>query len=284
MRTDRNIAWFGIIAVALFFSVQITGCSLIGLIVGFAVDQGVPKVRLLPPHAALQVSPGARVALYLKDSTSVSGSYLGVARTPMEAYAQRYRSWRDSSPAGVSFPALGDSITLTWRSGSAVATTTRSFEGFGYRQVLIGAAQGEGFEVVPLENLSAISGPGGRSIPVEHLVTLDISGDLPSATALRMLHFRDTSLTALDQVARVEIPTVRHGARNGFLFGLAIDALVVGIAAATYEPPSCELQPGGAYAAGVRPLEAPFDIRAGRVVTKTDWSANRTTRERRPRG
>jgi len=282
-RTGRRIAWLGIIAIALFFSVQISGCSLIGLVVGFAVDQGVPKgVRVIPPHQALEVSPGARVAFHLKDGTTVSGRYLGVARIPEEAYARRYRSWRDSLPPGESFPALGDSITLTLRSGEALAAT---FGGFGYRQVKLGSAAGVESGVVRFENLVAISGPAGRSIPAEHLVTLDISGDLPSATALRVLDVFDTSLTALDRVARVSIPTVRHGARNGFLIGFAIDAIVMAIAVATYEPPtsSCEPQGNpGVFATGVRPLEAPFDIWAGRVVLRTDSTTGRTTREDPP--
>ena len=278
MRTSRSIAWLGIIALSLFFSLQVSSCSLIGMLIGFSVDQGVPKVRVIPPNAALEVSPGAHVAFHLKDSTTVTGLYAGVTRVPEETYARRYSSWRDSLPPGRGFPALGDSITMTWQSGKELAARSRIFSGFGYRQVLVASALGERPDGVPFENLVAISGPAGASIPMEQLVTLDISGELPSATGLRVVNGRDTSLTALDRVARVEIRTARHGVRNGFLIGLAMDALIVAIAVATYEPPSCELQgTPSTYGTGVRPLDAPFDVRAGRIVPRTDSVAGGAT-------
>lgn len=282
MRIRRSFAWLGIIGIGLLFAVQVTGCSVIGLLVGFGIDQGVPKVRVVPAHGALQVSPGARVVLHLEDGTTVSGRYLGVARLPDEAYVQQYRRWHHSLPPGKGFPALGDSITLTWRSGKELATTARTFAGFGYRQLMVSSATGEGSVVVPFENLVAMSSLSGPSFPVEHLVTLDVSGELPSATALQVLAGTDTTLTGLDRVEQAEIPTVRHGARNGFLVGLVVDALVVVIAAATYEPPTCEIrlpppQPI-AFGSGVRSLEAPFDVWAGRLVTTADSAAGRTGR------
>ena len=109
---SRHLLHLWIALVALLSGLDLSGCSVIGLEVGAAIDNGARHYVSQEPRRAPAIPLGAQIILLLTDSTRVSGRLEGSRRMPDEAYAPRYSAWREALPDSERLPAFGEQITL----------------------------------------------------------------------------------------------------------------------------------------------------------------------------
>jgi hypothetical protein len=133
-------------------------------------------------------------------------------------------------PRGASFPEIGETVRL--RPGGKGA-----FRAF----------VAQGVELQSRRLGTVVAKPGawlerrdGSKLDMSEVYELAVAGDLPMATALRIETDRGDDTISVERVALIHAPTVRHAARNMFLAGLAVDAMILVIASQPQsEPTGC---------------------------------------------
>ena len=70
----------------------------------------------------------------------------------------------------------------------------------------------------------------GSRLDLLEVREIALAGDLPIATALRVKTDLGELRIAVDSVKMIDASTVRHAALNGFIVGLAADAIIVATA------------------------------------------------------
>jgi hypothetical protein len=79
MAMNRRRGWIAISGLSAWFSIQISGCSIMGLATGALIDANTPPFRPLVPSQVELVKPGAAVVVQLADGTAIRGVYRGVS-------------------------------------------------------------------------------------------------------------------------------------------------------------------------------------------------------------
>lgn len=240
MRTSSVLAR----AVAALLSVSLSGCTFFGWLIGRDADAKA-RPSVVPPLQAASVEKGKRVELTLRDGSLVAGLFDGLETVPPAVYRER---WKDSlqslAPATV-LPGLGAARirTKAGREGDVTLLGVRP----GELSVREGASSTP--LKVSLDSLASLSVPGGGAIQGATLSRLAQDGRLPFLDALVVTTKDGARRTVPLESVRSAIVNpngrVGHkGALTGALIGLAVDAILVGVAVhemnnTTYIDSSC---------------------------------------------
>lgn len=176
---------------------------------------------------------GAQVTLTLRDSTQAQGVFGGLVRLPDSLYAERYAAWQTGHD-GVSFPRMGERITLTGYYGKR---TEYLFYGFSYQpiwhsgelrpHVLVKRIEGGDMRDVELKTVTEIINSRGHAVPVNRLRAMFSEGKLPLASEVSIVGSRDSLLIATDRIAFITRPFKNQTHFIGAKTGVAIDGFIV---------------------------------------------------------
>lgn len=240
-----------ILPVLVFFAaaivvLQLNGCSLIGFGIGSAIDSRKSDTIFIPGWKVEAIKPGEQIRVILRDGKEVEGKYVGLNRVPPKEYAKRYADFRKQRQEELFLPALGDSITITMKSG---AQGQRILSGFDH-QYLATTLEGEtdtshAFAsyimsvrqmgdtttgIVLLKKVDKIVDSDGNVVKGEDLQRLAFEGGIPLLSAIAIEHLLTTTQVAMNEVHQIEVPKKGSAKWTGLAIGAAIDVFIIVVA------------------------------------------------------
>lgn len=202
-----------------------TGCSLIGLGIGAAVDSQ-NKDREIPGWELTEVEPGAPISLLLVDGSRISGRLGGVELIPPSDYASRYAEARRALGSQTPLPALGPGARLLGVQGGSGSGQLLGFTTRGVVFHLEGRADPIHY---PYEKVAELSDAEGVAIDGTALRSLVGAGRLPLSAQLILDVGGQSQRIPLDRVTQATVRAKHKGHAKlvGFLIGAAVDVVVV---------------------------------------------------------
>jgi hypothetical protein len=263
---------------ALVLSIHVSGCSVIGYLVGNELDKGrTVKLRPGEPVQVVRLDPGATVALQMADGSRIVGRYLGIEARPDPAYVERYAAWCDSAAPGFRPPRIGEPILIRAREKSFSSRDYRgAFAGFGPRAIHVVSRRGKA-ESVRMDETRELTDSTGTDIDQEHL--LAAADRVPVQVIVRLRLRKNATGDSLGTPARANnergvdlldgsVVGIELGGPSKvyrytfFAIGFVADALI--LAALSFDSASsssgsgCSYS-GGSYAVGVTPMRVAPD-------------------------
>lgn len=219
-------------------ALSLPGCTLIGLAIG-AHSDAAKRPQPVEPARLATVEKGQRLDLTLADGQVLHGKLLGLEPLPSDEYARRWAWARQRLGPEVPLPPLGAPVF-----GLDGSDLGQAFEGVDPGTVL---ASGPGRPGLVRLALAAVGGVGQGPERLDRAALLRLlhEGRLPARSQVVVSGpGREARRVAPDEVAQVSLVPARNGKRNGALAGLAVDALVVGLALSSLnEPPHIDSSP-----------------------------------------
>ena len=214
---------------AVVAALSLAGCTFIGWGLGAHADKGKP-----PQHKPVArgdvdtLKVGEAIEIQLWDGRRLSGKYLGLEWTRPEVYGPRYEAARKKLEPELQLPALGPGARVVVTEGG---TATGDLRGIG-----------PGFVRFLEAGLPEMSIKTHRIVTLADALGHRVSGDaidkllaerrLPTLTALRIeTAGANQVVDHVDVVGVSRLVTPSSGKKTGLLIGLAVDVVVVSIAA-----------------------------------------------------
>lgn len=216
--------------IAVFLSIQFSGCSLIGFGIGAAVDGGRPDEYIFSAAGVDSIKPGSSIEVLRKDSNIVSGEFVRVGFAPSEEYAMKYTQFTNSLPIGMNMPGLGDSILITKHGASGRKTLAGTLLGFDTGVLHVQFPGWNEPASVFVEAIDTIRDNNSTIMEGDVLRRLMSTGQVPFQSAIIVASEAGTQAILLDEVLRIRQP-VSHSARwSGLAIGAVADVvLIIGI-------------------------------------------------------
>lgn len=205
-------------------ALSLSGCTLIGLAIGAHADAG-KRPQPVEPARLFTAEKGQRLDLTLADGQVVHGKLLGLEPLPSDEYAQRWAWARQRLGPEAPLPSLGAPVY-----GLDGSDLGQAFEGVDPGTVLVSRPGQPGLVRLALGAVGGV-GQGPERLDRPALLRLLHEGRLPARSQVVLSGpGREARRVAPDEVARVSLVPARNGKLTGALAGLAVDALVVGLA------------------------------------------------------
>jgi hypothetical protein len=225
--------WKSLIATAIVAALLLlqSGCSVVGLGIGAAIDAHKPDSVIVQGYCLTTVEQGSPLKIDLSNGSTIIGTFNRGMPASAEWIDTLYMRARSSDPGCAVLPALGDTVEFTHRSGrvrgridSAVCRRLETECDFCYGLSPVDSSEAREF---CLSHLLAVRRPDG---------VLLRSGDIANAIAqsptfipysgIELITNAGTQQTPLDCIARVVAPYHKHGKWNGLLLGAVIDFVI----------------------------------------------------------
>ena len=222
LSTTRFGTWtaFGLGGAALLSS----GCTLVGLAVGTAVDarsqKRHPPVKVDGVQVA-RVAIGTSIAVVWESGERIEGKYAGVESAPRSPEYDASYVQAQARLSEVPLPTIGQRLVVSMQPGRAV---TGVFEGFEADSVLVHPDGQSVTRPYRLREATSLSPENRAALPSSRVQQLIAERRLPVLTRLVV----GTRRVPFDRVRTVEFRPRRHsGKRIGAALGLVVDAAVV---------------------------------------------------------
>lgn len=207
-------------------TILLNGCSIIGLGIGAAIDASNPDQVNMPVGNVKTVKPGTKIIIVLKDSTQISGKYIGIEHVTEEVYAERYSKSRYQLLEKVTLPALGDSLKITF------VTSVNPFEceflGFDYDVIWLRFAAATNPNAMHISKLISVTDSRGNALDLEATGELISESKIPLLSSIGVQGEAGRKNIAMENVHQIQ---AQVGGKNGALIccliGIAIDAYVL---------------------------------------------------------
>lgn len=211
------------------FSLAWTGCSVIGLGIGTAIDSNGEDERSVPGWEILTVDPGTIVTIFLRSGNVVRGSFRGIVQVPWSEYVIKYKNAQETQNKNGALPDLGTKISVTLRSGEKFMG---KFTGFDFDQEPSIATEGVWYGTNKVRFFETMLDSLENEIDVFFLRALLSDGKIPYRQAISIETGIKTRVP-FEDVSVVHVPAKKNAALTGFLIGAALDVVVLAIAANT---------------------------------------------------
>ena len=252
-------------------ALSLPGCTLIGLAVGAHADAG-KRPQPVEPARLATVEKGQRLDLTLADGQVLHGKLLGLAPLPSDEYARRWAWAREQLGPGVPLPPLGAPVF-----GLDGSDLGRAFEGVDPGAVL---ASRPGQPGLLRLDLAAVGGVGQAPERLDRAALLRLvhEGRLPARSQVVLSGpGQETRRIGAEYVAQASVVPAKNGKLTGALVGLAVDALVVGLAVTSLNEPwdfsDSTYCPPGEPCVSSCPLVYSFDGRAWQLDSEVFGAA-----------
>lgn len=267
-----------------FLAAHSVGCTILFPLVT-SQSRSTSRGEIVAAEDLFVLDPGVRLRVSDAEGAVAEGTFRGIARDSMDAYAVRYARLLKRSDRWP-LPQLGENVRFVRRSMMPrVEPRVGQFAGFDYRGVLIREDDGavKRFEMVKVDSLWREDGQGVSGF---QLASLDADHELPSRTMLvveQSAHDADgirrtqRMRVPWESAHRVESITRVPSTTQAMIAGLAFDTAILVIATrkpAKREPVGCDADlPYGwpfyssADLRHVHRAESDFDRLAGEFVT-----------------
>lgn len=212
--------------VGVILSIQIGGCTLIGLGMGASSSKNASTI---PGWHLEKVQVGNSIELLMADGAVHKGIFKGEQFEPMAKYAIRYADWYQRQEETTGIPLPDDSIMVVLTSGEE---RTNTFLGLDRNVLYLGKDRG-GYEAISLQNIKSVFNRANEACSGNKLFSLVNFSDIPvrSVPALALQGQKNNKSYLYfnpDDVEQVKIAGTKY-AGAGLLIGLAVDVLVVGM-------------------------------------------------------
>jgi hypothetical protein len=219
-----------VMALILGVAMLSSGCSVVGLGVGAAIDDARSKEEFSNSELS-KVKAGSNAIVILNDGTMVAGKFGGVEDKPEEEYLGEYDKFREENGPQVYLPGIGDTLRIISVDGYQ---GPHRFEGFDYARKNILAEELGSLEKreYPLRYLSEINNRYGESATGEELRFLLSHAEFPLKNRIRILGDAETRYIDAGDINSIEqhMSGKRHAKWIGLGIGLAIDITAIIVA------------------------------------------------------
>ncbi len=225
MKKLTVLAISAITGAAVLFSVS--GCSLIGLGIGAAVDRASPdNFEEITGWEIETINPGDNILIQKINGDLFTGKFVGLDQISLDKYSAKYSKCRDLHSGKFNLPLLGDTIIAVDTSGK---NWEIEFIGFDAGSLLFRKKNLSKPGRVTLTRISKIIVDGKYEISGSTLNTMTLGHEIPSYYSLILNGNVRRHIIPIDDIYSIEIRTSKHGARNGFMVGAAIDIIVIAL-------------------------------------------------------
>lgn len=217
------------------------GCTILGALAG-TVKSPTRETRPVAPWDLVEIQPGARLELTLRDGSLVLGTLQEVKRVDDTAYAARYAAAREAAGPAARFPALGPGARLRAAGFPDAPTPSWEIVGFVPGSVVLREGRRKPPTTVRLGAIEELADGSGQAFAGSALQELDTAGRLPSQRdlVLRVPSRKDeVRKVPPESVALARASDMKSHVGKGALIGALVDAAIIGgiaIAGAASEP------------------------------------------------
>ena len=218
------------------FVLIFTGCSMIGLFIGSKTKNKKMEVIQVPGWEISEIARDKMVNVVLKNADTIQGVYRRDELMPLDEYSALYHEKTEKLKLDFKLPKPGDTIVIKINQGNNFNQNLNSeaftFFGFDHNSIFI-----KGNNNIPQRYLySHVYAP---EINFGKINTLIKSGEIPIRTMLVLETTKEIKKINPYDIQYVSfIPSAKNKAMTGFLIGLGLDVITIGILAKTYLPKS----------------------------------------------
>lgn len=207
------------------------GCTVISATAGAWQDETAS--REVEPWRAPEDCVGNRIAVTLRDSTSVEGRFFGMTRESDRGYAARYS--RDDWWDHVKVPRWNDTVTVGLCDGDSVTGLWKGVDvsvddGRVISWCVVHELGTDRIVKTQFTRLASITAPFEKRTTATDLDSLVVSGVIPVPLNVMVQTESSIRKIPLDRVLRVRLVPSKsryYGLATGLGVGLAIDAAVL---------------------------------------------------------
>jgi len=228
-------------AVLIVCTMLSSGCSVVGLGVGMAIDNSHTK---LSECGCGYIKAETKATVCLHDGSTVDGEFRGLEYKPEREYIDVYNDFREKNRSRTYLPAIGDTLIIAMVDGNR---GLHRFEGFDYIRGLTSIEQMEHGRIsscvcisarelrsrekreFALSNLFSVSGPDGQSVTGEVFRSLCSSTVFPLQSELSLISDGQPRHIDLDKIESIKVYEKRYAKWIGLGIGLVIDAAIIAI-------------------------------------------------------
>jgi len=211
------------LAIALF-STLLSGCTVIGLGVGVAVDHRNARDRRVSWDGARSVPRGRDVEVTLTSGDTLRGKFTGLRALPPDSYRSAYDSAQVTLDGGSVLPRLGETVLFTPVKGPRIRGPFRGFEA---EALAVYQPDERSTAYLPLSKAAQLRNLDGQPFDVDYLRFLASSRALPSTREFVVESGGQTSRIPLQYIHEVyAAPQRTHKWILYGVIGLAVDAAV----------------------------------------------------------
>lgn len=244
----RRHAVLVILLVTSVLSIQISGCTVLGLVIGGSLDRAASgRMRPGTQAQAVRIPTGTRVAVHFKDGRRLEGTYEGLSADVDPAYRARWQAWRETTGAVTRIPDLDEPVVLMEQRHDRIdgREVRGFFAGFGPQRVHLrlgrDAASPRGRTVaIPLGDALDMTFDSTGYFARDEVLTLATQAPLQTVLRLEGRHG-----VALWPLPSTDVDSIAFGVRDqtyrnlGLVLGVAADATLFLMVATLASTPPC---------------------------------------------
>lgn len=236
---------------------QLSGCSIVGYSTGALVDAMGDEETITETDEIIAMKEGKKVSLITKDGQIISGKYSQRMALPDSVY----KSNLNKAALGDTIPEFNDSLIFKLTDSQEISNR---FYGFGYfiknspDKLKYHTSVGQFVPVdclldnkkmigVPLNSILEINSVSGKRYDGHVLRELALEKSLPLNQGLLIMNDSVEALIPLNEIVAVEVGRSNSGRKTGFIYGLAIDVLILAIAVSGGFDMDMDMDFGGSY-------------------------------------
>jgi hypothetical protein len=219
-----RIACLAIALLSMWFS----GCTVIGLGIGLAVDYRDGREHRVSWDSLSSVPRGRRVEVTLISGDTLRGTFTGMGARPEDSYRLAYDSVRALLGGDTALPAIGETLFVTTARGRKLSGL---FCALDAGVLAIHRLKDDSTVCLFVVSVSQIRNRDGRGYDPALIRDLVSSGSLPSARELVLESGGKTRGIPLEHIRQIYAPQrwTYHWLLGGVI-GLAVDATIAAVA------------------------------------------------------
>lgn len=221
-----------------------SGCSLIGLGVGAAIDSHAPTTKNISPWEVHSVEPGENIIAYLEDGESFAGNYQGV--TPLDDidYHNKYDDFVSQLDDTCRMPILNEQVSITLKTGNKIEQKFLGFDKIIINTDKVDVSKfnfdnpdlycysiGESIEEKSqryfLFDIKKYEGNESKDINRSCIWKMAVDGELPIRSAICITDSSQINKIGIEDVTSLEVKNSRNAKWWGLGLGLAADATLI---------------------------------------------------------
>jgi hypothetical protein len=213
--------------VLVYLIVQLSGCTLIGMGIGSAIDSSSPgKTNTLPRADMAAPSTGKQVTVVLKSGILVDGTLVKVYQLTREEYAPFYPKDEKLGAGALRLPRLGETLNVVQSGGKTSAWEFCGFDQGG----MIALRRPPNYVIVRmlLAGIQDLRDDQGEPLDRPFLMTSVRSAQVPFLTALWLSSGSRKVLISSDQIQEIRVIEKSKSGKTTFMvLGAILDAVII---------------------------------------------------------
>lgn len=201
----------------------LSGCTVIGIAVGYTADRAARKKATGSAARAASLTPGRRVTLTDINGREMTGSYQGLRRRPASEYVPLYQKARAGLLEATS-PRIGDTLAVALKTGKTVEAP---LAGFGLQHLWLKSSEENSLTRVASSDIAKVTDGHGIAFDTLSLSSLMACDAMPSIMTLQLRQDSEDVDIPGDLISQVRVHVKPHYWLVDGCIGLALDAALI---------------------------------------------------------